>query len=285
MRIISLTFFFFASFLTIGQDIPIVPDTPSDQDVEIRRPSPPQVFLSYDINDGQFTVNMEREDPGDPGVGCSGSHTHLLLRLPFNKLDTLQVLNSQRVAIDYSYNGGLLLLSSQRASKLKLRLEKIGDTLQLRGFIRMLLTDNSIGSRTKDIELDLKFIARHDVLKVLYTLNGPEELFIEEEPIVQVPELEAEYPGGQEAMMKFISENIQYPPDAKEMCIQGRVFISLIVERDGSLSRVEVVRGVHSSLDKEALRVTRAMSDWIPAEVGGKNVRSKVYIPISFIMK
>lgn len=285
MRNISLTFFLFAAFLTKAQEVPIVADTPSKEAIELRRPSPPQVFMSYDVSDGQFTVNMDREDPGQPGVGCSGSQTHLFLRLPFNKLDTIQLLNDQQVAVDYSYTGGLLMFSSQRASSLKLKLEKVGDTLLLNGFIRLLLSVNAMGSRTKDIQLDLKFIARHDVRKVHYVLNGLEEAVVDEEPIVQVPELQAEYPGGPEALMKFLKSNVQYPHEAKEMCIQGRVYVSLIVERDGLISKVEIVRGVHSSLDKEALRVTRLMPNWIPAEVNGKKVRSKVYIPISFIMK
>ncbi len=283
MRKISLIFLLFIVFSLNAQDDLFLSDTPKEDTLE--REIPPQVFLSYTVENDELTVKMDREDPMQPGLGCSGSRTHLFLRLPFNRFDTLQILNDEQITIDYSYSGGRLFLSSQRASSMNLELEKMEDTLFLTGFIRLILSDNSVGSQTKDIQLDLKFIAKHDVRKNHYLFNVSQEAFIEEEPIVQVPELEAEFPGGPDAMMKFLIENIRYPQDAKEWSIEGRVFISLVVERDGTLSNIEIVRGVLASLDQEAIRVVRQMPKWIPAQVKGEKVRTKVYIPITFKMK
>lgn len=85
-------------------------------------------------------------------------------------------------------------------------------------------------------------------------------------------------------MFKFISENVKYPEVDKEMGNQGRVYVEFIVEKDGSLTNVKVLRGVSKTIDEEAKRVIRAMPNWIPGESGGKIVRTKTRLPISFVM-
>ncbi len=104
----------------------------------------------------------------------------------------------------------------------------------------------------------------------------------EENRIHVVVERMPEFPGGEAAMNQFISRNIRYPVIAQENGIQGRVVVQFVVNTDGKIVDVEVVRGVEESLDKEAVRVVKAMPPWNPGRQGGKNVRVKYTLPIRF---
>jgi len=91
-----------------------------------------------------------------------------------------------------------------------------------------------------------------------------------------------EFPGGSEAMKKFLSENLRWTKELEECGIQGRSILQFIIEKDGSLTSVVVVRGVDPLLDKEAVRVIKLMPKWIPGELKGKKVRVTVVIPVNF---
>ena len=91
-----------------------------------------------------------------------------------------------------------------------------------------------------------------------------------------------EFPGGQEAMMKYLSESVKYPKEASKDGVQGRVVVQFVVEKDGSISEVEVVKKVNEHLDAEAVRVVNAMPKWKPGKQKGENVRVKYTLPISF---
>ncbi|MBQ0157288.1 MAG: energy transducer TonB [Bacteroidales bacterium] len=93
---------------------------------------------------------------------------------------------------------------------------------------------------------------------------------------------QASYPGGIRKMMDYIKNNIQYPKDCEKAGIQGRVIVSFVVGKDGSINDVTVLRGVHNSLDAEAVRVVKSMPNWNPAENNGKKVRSKFTLPVFF---
>ncbi|MDI3504924.1 MAG: periplasmic protein TonB [Bacteroidota bacterium] len=110
----------------------------------------------------------------------------------------------------------------------------------------------------------------------------PKQVEEEEEEIFVVVENQPEFPGGQAAMMKFLSENIKYPVIAQENGIQGRVICNFVVERDGSITDVQVVRGVDPSLDKEAVRVIQSMPKWKPGMQRGKPVRVRFTLPVVF---
>jgi TonB family protein len=99
-----------------------------------------------------------------------------------------------------------------------------------------------------------------------------------------IPELEEypEFPGGEEGRMKFLNENIVYPIKARELGIEGRVMIGFVVEPDGSVSNIEVVKSVDPILDEEAVRVANLMPNWKPGKKYGKAVRSQYYMPITF---
>ena len=86
-------------------------------------------------------------------------------------------------------------------------------------------------------------------------------------------------------LMNYLNENIQYPVEAAKQGIQGRVVVKFVVNKDGSIADLEVLRGVESSLDKEAIRVIKAMPKWEPGKVDGKNVNVKYTIPVTFRLK
>jgi len=104
----------------------------------------------------------------------------------------------------------------------------------------------------------------------------------EEEKVFNIVEIPPAYPGGQEALYKFISENIEYPIVARENGIQGSVILKVIIEADGSISDVLVLRGLGGGCDEEAVRVARMMPNWIPGIQNGKKVRVGVAMPIRF---
>lgn len=90
------------------------------------------------------------------------------------------------------------------------------------------------------------------------------------------------FPGGQGAMMQFLSSNLQYPEEARLSGLQGRVIVSFTVERDGSISNVKISRSVAPSLDNEAIRLAKSMPKWKPGKSDGHAVRVKYTIPIVF---
>lgn len=107
---------------------------------------------------------------------------------------------------------------------------------------------------------------------------------IEEEDnvVFQVVETMPTFPGGDQQLFKYLSDNVKYPVIAQENGIQGRVICQFVVNRDGSIVDVEVVRSVDPSLDKEAIRVIRSMPKWSPGKQRGKPVRVKYTLPVNF---
>jgi protein TonB len=82
--------------------------------------------------------------------------------------------------------------------------------------------------------------------------------------------------------MDYLSNNVKYPVVAQENGVQGRVVVSFVVEKDGSITDVKVVKSVDPSLDKEAARVVKSMPRWIPGKQNGSAVRVKYNVPVSF---
>ncbi|MBP6610841.1 MAG: energy transducer TonB [Paludibacter sp.] len=104
----------------------------------------------------------------------------------------------------------------------------------------------------------------------------------EDNVVFQVVETMPGFPGGDQALFKFLGENVKYPVIAQENGIQGRVICQFVVNRDGSIVDVEVVRPVDPSLDKEAIRVIKSMPKWSPGKQRGKPVRVKYTLPVNF---
>ena len=100
--------------------------------------------------------------------------------------------------------------------------------------------------------------------------------------VFDVVEQMPEYPGGIQALLDYLMESVKYPEDAEKQKIEGRVIAIFVVETDGSISNVEVVKPVFPSLDAEAVRVLSGMPKWTPGKQSGKTVRVKYTVPISF---
>ncbi len=106
----------------------------------------------------------------------------------------------------------------------------------------------------------------------------------EEVPIFTVVEEMPEYPGGMKALYSYLGENIKYPDEAKKNGISGTVYITYVVEKDGSVSNAKVLRGASPELDKEAVRVVSAMPKWKPGKQKGIPVRVQYNLPIKFAL-
>jgi protein TonB len=104
----------------------------------------------------------------------------------------------------------------------------------------------------------------------------------EETKVFDVVEQMPSFPGGDAELMKYLNTHIKYPVVAEENGIQGRVIATFVVERDGSISDVKVVKSVDPSLDKEAIRVLKGMPKWIPGKQNGSAVRVKYTVPVTF---
>ena len=124
--------------------------------------------------------------------------------------------------------------------------------------------------------------AAGEVLKAKEVIAQPEPPKEEETQVFDVVEQMRSFPGGQSALFQWLSSNIKYPVVAEENGVQGRVIVTFVVERDGSITDVKVVKSVDPSLDKEAVRVTKAMPKWIPGKQNGSAVRVKYTLPVTF---
>ncbi|HCD77563.1 MAG TPA: energy transducer TonB [Prevotella sp.] len=122
------------------------------------------------------------------------------------------------------------------------------------------------------------------VLKAVEEIATPEppKQEVEQNKVFDVVEQQPSYPGGMGALNQWLASNIKYPAMAAENGIEGRVVVQFVVERDGSVSGVHVVRGVDPSLDKEATRVVSQMPKWIPGKQNGSAVRVKYTVPVTF---
>lgn len=133
-------------------------------------------------------------------------------------------------------------------------------------------------------ELDIDVEADDETVIEEY-IPEEEEEEIGEEEIFQVVENQPEFPGGMSELYVFLRENVKYPPIAKESGIQGRVFVNFVVEKNGSISNVKVLRGIGGGCDEEAIRVVNSMPKWNPGKQRGKPVRVSFNLPIKFTLQ
>ena len=121
-----------------------------------------------------------------------------------------------------------------------------------------------------------------EVKHVEEKIAEPEPVKEEETKVFDVVEQMPSFPGGPSALMQYLSSNIKYPVVAEENGVQGRVVCTFVVEKDGSITDVRVVKSVDPSLDKEAVRVVKSMPKWIPGKQNGSAVRVKYTVPVTF---
>ncbi len=118
--------------------------------------------------------------------------------------------------------------------------------------------------------------------EIVYS-SGKKEIE-EEEIFIHVEEM-PEFPGGDISLQRYIANAIKYPVIAQEIGIQGKVFVSFVIDEFGNINDVNIIRGVDPSLDNEALRVIRSLPQWKPGKQGGKAVKVRYYVPINFELR
>ena len=132
----------------------------------------------------------------------------------------------------------------------------------------------------EDIEINAE-VDQAEVIEDYVPVEVEEEEVVEQE-IFQIVEEMPAYPGGDQKLMEFIAKGIKYPQIARETGIQGRVFVGFVVEPDGSVSNVKVLRGIGGGCDEEAMRVVKSMPKWKPGKQRGKAVRVSYMLPVNF---
>ncbi|MGE5426686.1 MAG: energy transducer TonB [Methylococcaceae bacterium] len=120
---------------------------------------------------------------------------------------------------------------------------------------------------------------------VMQVSNEKVEEKEEDAPVFFIVEEMPEFPGGDAALRAFIAQSVKYPPIAAENGIQGKVYVSFVVGKDGGITQAKILRGVDPALDKEALRVVNSLPAWKPGKQGGKPVRVSYTVPISFVLQ
>ena len=133
---------------------------------------------------------------------------------------------------------------------------------------------------TEDININAD-VQQDEVIEDYVAPEVVEEEVVEQE-IFQIVEEMPSYPGGEKALLEYVAKNIKYPQIARETGIQGRVFVGFVVEPDGSVSNVKILRGIGGGCDEEAMRVIKSLAKWKPGKQRGKAVRVSYQIPVVF---
>lgn len=133
---------------------------------------------------------------------------------------------------------------------------------------------------------DGKFVVK-DIhpIKDMETPTSTRLLLVGEEPVCQVAEVMPEFPGGMRGCLDYISQNVKYPVNAQKNGTQGKVIVQMVIEKDGTINHVSVVRSINAELDAEAIRVVKSMPKWKPATLKGEAVRCRYTLPIAFSLQ
>lgn len=139
-----------------------------------------------------------------------------------------------------------------------------------------------------EVDDDIDFVDLEDKVEIEETYIEKavqEEDEVVEQEIFTIVEEQPSFPGGEAALFEYLKKNIVYPTIAKESGIQGTVFVQFVVEPDGSVSNVKVLRGIGGGCDEEAVRVVKSMPRWNPGKQRGKPVRVYFNLPIRFVLQ
>jgi protein TonB len=137
----------------------------------------------------------------------------------------------------------------------------------------------------EDDELDIDAEADMDTEVEEYIPVEMDEDVIDEAEIFTVVESMPEFPGGESALYKYLGKNIVYPTMAQESGVQGRVYVTFVVEINGNITDIKVVRGIGGGCDEEAIRVVKAMPSWNPGRQRGQPVRVQYILPVRFVLQ
>ena len=131
-----------------------------------------------------------------------------------------------------------------------------------------------------DVEINAE-VDQNEIIEEYVAPEVGEEEVVEQEVFTIVEEM-PDFPGGTAKLAEYLQKNIKYPQMARESGIQGRVFVNFVVEPDGSVSNVKVLRSLGGGCDEEAMRVVKAMPKWKPGKQRGKPVRVSYILPVNF---
>ena len=137
-------------------------------------------------------------------------------------------------------------------------------------------------SKFSDLAEIVQTVVEKNDVQDLNSANNVQTVALQDTAVFEVVEVPPRFPGGEIELMKFISRNVKYPAEARDKHVQGRVILTFIVEKDGSISNVRVARPVDPSLNAEAIRVVQSMPKWEPAKHRGQAVRVRYTVPIQF---
>ncbi len=132
-------------------------------------------------------------------------------------------------------------------------------------------------------EIEMKPMADEIDMETGLVVGDPlENVFPEDGKIYTVVNQQPDFPGGEKALIAYIKNNLKYPAFASENGIQGRVTLSFVVEKDGSISNIEILRSPAEELSQEAIRLVKSMPKWKPGKLKGEKVRVKYVLPVTF---
>ncbi|MCB2208674.1 MAG: TonB family protein [Bacteroidetes bacterium] len=146
----------------------------------------------------------------------------------------------------------------------------------------------NIVENTVEVENDIEINADADQETYVpdytptFNIEDEEEEIIEDEEIFVVVESMPSFPGGMNKLMEYLQNNLRYPQLAKELNIQGRVFLTFVIKKDGSVTDIKLLRGIGGGCDEEAIRVVNNMPKWTPGSQRNKPVRVQFNLPVNF---
>jgi len=130
-----------------------------------------------------------------------------------------------------------------------------------------------------DVDLDVE-ITEDTAIDDIISEEAPEEEDVDQ--VFNIVEQQAEFKGGMKKFYEYVAKKMKYPPQARRMGIEGKVYVQFVVERDGSITDVQVIRGIAAGCDQEAMKVIRESPKWNPGKQRGRAVRVRRVIPITF---
>lgn len=153
---------------------------------------------------------------------------------------------------------------------------------KIKNFTIIDIPDDEVIDVEIDIDVDVELTEDTEINDVVFEPDAAEEVA---DKVVLFPEEQASFPGGMKAWRKFLQKNLKYPKQAKRMNLSGTVMLSFIVNKEGIISNIEVIREVGGGCDEEALRVLRLSPKWNPGLQRGRPVKSRMNIRIVFSLR
>lgn len=183
-------------------------------------------------------------------------------------------------AFDERYSGPVFVLDTDTIITIESEKKELKQTLNT---TQLKITETETD---QDIVIDVEDNQDNEVEVYQQKMEREEIPEVEGDEIILVPPVMPEFPGGTNGLNEFLGANLKYPETARVVDIQGTVYVSFVVEKDGSISNSKILRGIGGGCDEEALRVVKKMPQWNPGKNNlGRPIRVLLNLPISFVLK